>query len=269
MSEESVFTRIASCADALSLDFTSGEMAKFAANKGFSEMQLEAVADVLSCLKDRKEQNAIETLLRTSRLPMKNPKTFENYDFSRIHGKNAESLSCLSSITEVYAGINIAIIGPPGVGKTHLAEAYGYKCCNNRLKTYMLKASELRERLNNAAKFGKEASAVNFLIKPSCLIIDEVGRCIFDKAATSMFFDIVDRRYQKEGPHCMILTSNKQPNEWSEFFSCDDDLRAALDRIFDNAKIITIKGESYRGRKREIFAVEAGNLASDNQAHNE
>ena len=71
--------------------------------------------------------------------------------------------------------------------------------------------------------------------------------------------DQVDRRYQKEDPHCLIFTSNKQPNEWTEFFSCDDDLKAALDRIFDDAKVVTIKGESYRGRKREVLAVEAGN----------
>lgn len=74
-----------------------------------------------------------------------------------------------------------------------------------------------------------------------------------------MFFYMIDRRYEKEGTNCMIFTSNKQPNDWLEFFRCDDDLKAALDRLFDDAKVITFKGESYRGRKRDIFAVEAGN----------
>ena len=102
---------------------------------------------------------------------------------------------------------------------------------------------------------------INSLVKPSCLIIDEVGRCVFDRESTGMFFDLIDRRYEKEGANCMIFTSNKQPNDWLEFFRCDDDLKAALDRLFDDAKVITFKGESYRGRKREVLAVEAGETA--------
>ena len=60
----------------------------------------------------------------------------------------------------------------------------------------------------------------------------------------------------------MIFTSNKQPNDWLEFFRCDDDLKAALDRLFDDAKVITFKGDSYRGRKREVYAVEAASQVS-------
>ena len=121
-----------------------------------------------------------------------------------------------------------------------------------------MKASELKAKFVNARKYGREDSVITGLVKPSCLIIDEVGRCIFDRESTGMFFDMVDRRYEKEGTNCMIFTSNKQPNDWLEFFRCDDDLKAALDRLFDDAKVITFKGKSYRGRKREVFAVEAG-----------
>lgn len=68
-------------------------------------------------------------LFRTSRLSLKVPKTFDSYDFDRIHGKDSSSVRNFTSLTEVYSGKNIALIGPPGVGKTHLAEAYGRSCC--------------------------------------------------------------------------------------------------------------------------------------------
>ena len=117
------------------------------------------------------------------------------------------------------------------------------------------------KRLRRPVIFSREGSAVNSLVKPTCLIIDEIGRCVFNKESTQMFFDMIDRRYEKEGANCMIFTSNRQPNDWQEFFRGEDDLNAALDRLFDDAKIIGIKGKSYRGRKRQVFAVEASQEA--------
>lgn len=100
------------------------------------------------------------------------------------------------------------------------------------------------------------------LVKPSCLIIDEVGRCTFDKPCTDLFFDIVDRRYEKEGPNTMILTSNTSTNNWDEFFTGDDTLLCTLDRLFDRASVFVMKGASFRGAELEIFSVESSPTAT-------
>ena len=256
---ESVYQSIVDCASTLNIDISESELAFFARAKNFTTAEISAVAETFSFLQDRKRQMVVNTLLKTSRLPLKSPKTFTNFDFSRLHGKDLDRLTSLPSLSAIYAHKNLAFIGPQGVGKTHLAMAYGRACCEKGMKSYFLKASELNQRFTDARRFGKEGSTITFLVKPSCLIIDEVGRCVFSKENTRMFFDLIDRRYSKEGASCMIFTSNKSPDTWAEYFADDSDLLCSLDRIFDDASVFIIKGDSYRGRKLETIKLEDGN----------
>lgn len=255
---DSIFEQIQCAAGYLNLDLNAQEMAKFAVDHEFSEENIRAVAEMFAHLQQKKEENIVSTLLRLSRLPLKEPKTFEGFDFGQLHGRQTDALKNLPSLSALYAHKNLAFIGPQGVGKTHLAMAYGRQCCQNGLKAYFLKATELNQRLTDARKYGRESSTVNGLVKPSCLIIDEVGRCVFDKENTRMFFDVIDRRYNKEGPNSMIFTSNKGPDKWGEFFNEDSSLLCALDRIFDDATVFMIKGNSYRGKNCETIALSAG-----------
>ena len=130
------------------------------------------------------------------------------------------------------------------------------------MKSYFLKASELNQKFTEARRMDRVGSTVNFLVKPSCLIIDEIGRCKFDKENTHLFFDLIDRRYGKEGPNCMIFTSNKQPDSWAEYFTEDSTLLCTLDRIFDEASVFIFKGDSFRGQKTETIRLEAGSSAT-------
>ena len=172
-----------------------------------------------------------------------------------------DTLKNLSSLSTLYAHKNLAFIGPQGVGKTHLAMAYGRLCFENEYKSYFLKATELNQKFTDARRQGRESAIINALVNPACLIIDEVGRCVFDKENTRMFFDVIDRRYSKDGPNNMIFTSNKSPDKWGEYFGEDSSLLCALDRIFDDAMVFMIKGNSYRGSKCETVAITAGELS--------
>ncbi len=259
---ESVFGRIQSCAAYLNIDVYTQELALFMENSNFSEADLKAVQETFEYLKGKKQESIIATLLRMSRLPLREPKTFEDFDFSLIKGKNADALRSITTLAALHAHKNLAFIGPQGVGKTHLAMAFGRECCIKGYKTYFLKATELNQKLTDARKYGHESSTINGLVKPSCLIVDEVGRCVFSKENTRMFFDIIDRRYNKEGPNTLILTSNIGPDKWSEFFNDDSSLLCTLDRVFDAATVFVMKGQSYRGRKCETIAIETGNNLS-------
>lgn len=255
---DSIFEGITASAKILGIDLYTTALPQFAYEQNMSEENLLVLAQTLKHLATLKNQSVVETLLRLSRLPQKNPKSFENFDFNRIHGKNVEQLKNLPALTAIYAHKNLAFIGPHGVGKTHLAMAYGRTCCQRKMKTYFLKASELNERFTDARRLDRTGSTIDFLVKPSCLIIDEIGRCVFDKENTRLFFDLIDRRYSREGANCMIFTSNMQPDTWSEFFTEDSSLLCALDRIFDDASVFIIKGDSYRGKNLETFKLQAG-----------
>ena len=249
------------CCEVLKLDFSSAELAQLATEKGFSQATLDHIEGLFEYLKDKKEQTTIQTILRMSRLPQKVPKTFENFDFSVLRGKghiDLEKLESIRTLAPVYAHRNLAFIGPAGTGKTHLAQAFGYECCKHGLKTYFIKASELRDKFTTARRAEKTASMLTSLVRPSCLIIDEIGHCEFDKDNTRLFFDLIDRRYNKEGAYNIVFTSNRNPSLWRENFNEEDSLLCALDRIFDDAAVFNIHGESFRGKRLETYALQAG-----------
>lgn len=255
--EPDIYHAISGKAHASGLALGPEEVAELAVREDMGSEELSAVERVFGYLADRRHAQIIETLLRLSKLPQKPPKTFDNFDFKRIRGRDAQALGKLSALGNLHARKNIAFIGPGGIGKTHLAQAYGRECCLHGYKTYYLKANELRDKLRRALDSGSTSRIVSTLVKPSCLIVDEVGRCTFDRACTDLFFDVVDRRYEKDCPNTMILTSNTPVNNWNEFFTGDDTLLCALDRIFDRATVFLMKGASFRGVECDTLSVES------------
>ncbi|MBQ9058158.1 MAG: ATP-binding protein [Atopobiaceae bacterium] len=256
-STTALYTHISERGASFGVEMSAEELAELAVRLDMGKDELMALEAIFTYLADKHHEQVIETLLKMSRLPQKVPKTFEDFDFERIRGRDAMALRKLPALSNLHARKNLAFIGPGGIGKTHLAQAYGRACCLEGYKAYYLKATELRDKLKKAADSGSTSRMVASLVKPSCLIIDEVGRCTFDKPCTDLFFDIVDRRYEKDCANTMILTSNTPTNNWDEFFTGDDTLLCTLDRLFDRASVFMMKGASFRGAELEIFSVES------------
>lgn len=250
------FDAVALAAAGIGERVSAAEVADFAERLSLGEAELGAVASALSWLAERHREQRVASLLRASRLPQKSPRTFEGFDFSRIRGKDAKALGELPRLSQLYARRNVALVGPCGIGKTHLAQAFGRECCLRGFRTRYFKATELRDKLSRALVRGTASRAVQDLVNPACLIVDEVGRCTFDRACTDLFFDIVDRRYEKDGPNSLVLTSNTPASEWGSFFTGGDTLLCTLDRIFDSATVFVMKGTSFRGKDMEVLSVE-------------
>ena len=107
--------------------------------------------------------------------------------------------------------------------------------------------SEMRDKFTATRRAEKEASILNGLVHSSCLIIDEVCHCKFDEENTRLIFDLIDRRYNKEGNFNVVFTSNKHPSHWRTNFNEDDTLLCSLDRIFDDATVFNIREKASEG----------------------
>lgn len=196
---EGAYATIGDLASRLNVGIDAGELAGLAVRRDLGDEGPAAIRDLSACLADRRHQAAIEMPPRLGRLPRKAPKTFEGLGFPRIQGRDAAALRRLPSPPDPHARKSIALTGPGGMGKTHPARAYGHECRTRGCKAHCLKAGEPRDELAKAAERGDAARAPGTLVRPSRLMVGEAGRCVFDRARTDLFLDVVDRRLREGG----------------------------------------------------------------------
>jgi len=158
-------------------------------------------------------------------------------------------LKTLKTLSFLHSGKNVVFLGPTGTGKTHLGLSIGYECCQKGYKAYFIKLDELKAKFAESIRASNTDRCLSHLAKFSCLIIDEVGHCTLTKDETRLFFQLVDRYYQKK-TGSIVLTSNLNVNHWDEVFFNDKTLECALDRILDDSIVFSVLGQSYRGRDK-------------------
>lgn len=193
-----------------------------------------------------KRRRAYETQLMTSGFPLK--KGLDAFDFSFQPSIDKRQIDELATMRFLENGENVIFLGPPGVGKTHLATALGMVAAGHRRSTYYINCHQLIEQLKAAHFTNRLPDKLKTLGKYKLLIIDEIGYLPMDIQGANLFFQLIARRYEKVST---IFTSNKTFSQWNEIFADMTIASAILDRVLHHCTVINIKGESYRLKERK------------------
>lgn len=192
-----------------------------------------------------REQRRFRNALKLSGLP--HHKTLEEFDYTFQPDLQPRRIKDLASLGFLTGRSNIALLGPPGVGKTHLAVALAVAACQAGYSIYFTTLDDLVRKLKVAEATGRFTRQLNVFLRPSLLVVDEVGYLKLDRAEANMFFQLVTRRYERGS---MIITSNKSFPEWGAVLGDDILATAILDRLLHHCDVLPINGPSYRLRNR-------------------
>jgi DNA replication protein DnaC len=190
---------------------------------------------------ERRNHSQLTRRLAKSQLkPNKTLETFE-FDFnSGIHAATIRELACCKFIEE---GQNIFIMGPAGVGKSHLAQALGHEACRRGYDVLCYRTHKLFEWINSGRGDGTHTRKMNQVIRIPLLILDDFGLQSMTETGQEDLYELILARYEQKP---LIITSNRDLSEWTTIFTSPLVASAAVDRLVHKAIDIRIEGESYR-----------------------
>ena len=187
-----------------------------------------------------KEQRRVEFSLKISGLPF--IKSIDEFDFTFQPNLDRQKVMSLFDLTFVQQKGNVIFLGPPGVGKTHLAVSLAIKACQSGMSIYFTNMEDLIKKLRKDHEAGKPGKGRSYY-KSSLVVVDEVGYTPISREECNLFFRFIANRYEKSST---IITSNKAFSDWTELFHDPIIVTAILDRLLHHSTVINIKGNSYR-----------------------
>jgi DNA replication protein DnaC len=190
-----------------------------------------------------RHERKVTTLMKLATMPA--VKTLEQFDWKEAPGAPKAQIQELAHLAFVERAENVVMLGPSGVGKTHIALAIAHRAVSAGHKVRFITAADLMLQLAAARSQGRLKEYFNrAVLGPKLLVVDEIGYLPFGREEANLFFNVVAKRYERGS---MVLTSNLPFTQWAAAFADDQTLTAAmLDRLLHHAHIVQISGESYR-----------------------
>jgi DNA replication protein DnaC len=218
---------------------------------------LEFLDQILGREVNAKQGKRIQMGMRIANFPC--VRTIEGFDFSFQPSADERLIRELSTGNFIAHGENVLIFGPPGVGKSHLAIGIGRKIVEQGHTVRFTTATALLAVLGKAETEGGLSDKLTEYCKPRLLIIDELGYLPFERRAAHLFFQLVNRRYEKGS---LLVTTNQRVSEWGIVFGDEVLATAILDRLLHHSHTLLITGESYRLREKRKSGLIRSRLAS-------
>ena len=204
----------------------------------------EAIARVLGAQIRLRNNRRLQAAMRSSRLPA--IKTLEAFDFAFQPSIKREQIESLHELGFIECKENVVLLGPPGVGKTHLAISLAIAAAQSGRRVYYGTLVDLIRSLEEAQAAGQLTRRLAVLSHPSLLVVDEIGYLPLTHSGAVLFFQLINRRYERAAT---VLTSNKGFEEWGEVLGDEVMAAALIDRLLHHCHLVNIRGNSYRMRE--------------------